>query len=70
MTKSKGAAPLLLKIFLQDGARVICRTGMKADESPDFVYIFNEEGLREAISKRLILRIVEKTASMEGGVDG
>jgi len=68
MTKTKGAAQL--KIFLQDGARVICRVGKEAGDSPDFVYIINEEGLREAISKRLILRIVEKTTSTVGGADG
>ena len=69
MTKQKNATPLL-KIFLQDGARVICRTGMKAGETDDFVYIINEERLREALSKRLILRIVEKNASTDGGDDG
>jgi len=60
----------VLKIFVQDGGRIICRIGQKAEETDDFVYIINEEGFREAIAKRLILRFVEDNTKSGGDADG
>jgi hypothetical protein len=48
-----------ISIFLQDGARVIGRHGLKLGEDGDFLFILNESGAREAIPKRLVVRYLE-----------
>lgn len=49
-----------LKIFVQDAAKgVIGREGVKLGEDNDFLFILNENGKREAIPKRLIVRYLE-----------
>ena len=50
-----------IKIFVEDGQRVIGREGLLVDDDDDadFLTIINENGLRESIAKRIVLRYVE-----------
>lgn len=49
-----------IKLFVQDpGKGVIGREGMLVGEDADFLVLINENGLRESISKRIVLRFVE-----------
>ena len=48
-----------VKIFLQDGQRVIGRDALKLGEDTDFIFIINETNKIEAIPKRLIVRYLE-----------
>lgn len=49
----------MIELFVQDNGRVIVRRGRKMGETADFMLIVNENGRREAIQKRLIVRYVE-----------
>ena len=49
----------MIELFVQDSGRVIGRRGRKIGETADFMLIVNENGRREAIQKRLIVRYVE-----------
>ena len=48
-----------VKLFLQDGQRVIGREALKLGEDTDFIFILNETNKLEAIPKRLIVRYLE-----------
>ncbi|MCX6770751.1 MAG: hypothetical protein NTX79_01725 [Candidatus Micrarchaeota archaeon] len=48
-----------VKIFLQDGQRVIGRDALKLGEDNDFLFILNEANRLEAVPKRLVVRYVE-----------
>jgi len=47
-----------LILYVQDGERIIPRNGDKLDEDATFLFIRNERGQREGISKALIVRYV------------
>ena len=48
-----------VKIFLQDGQRVIGRDALKLGEDSDFLFILNENNQLEALPKRLVVRYLE-----------